>query len=204
MSMLYRYIDSPIGRLLLAGDEAGLKIIGFPEGKGRVAVDDAWEHGTDCLLDVESQLLEYFDGKRQFFDLQLAPTGTAFQLAVLDALQTIPYGETRSYLDIARQIDRPDAVRAVGAANGRNPLPIVIPCHRVIGADGSLTGFGGGLEGLAAGWKRSFSCCNSKAPACIRQFRIACSSGKTEVPISRNPEVWYPARKSRPEGYDIE
>jgi len=146
MSMLYRYIDSPIGRLLLAGDEAGLKIIGFPEGKGRVAVDDAWEHGTDCLLDVESQLLEYFDGKRQFFDLQLAPTGTAFQLAVLDALQTIPYGETRSYLDIARQIDRPDAVRAVGAANGRNPLPIVIPCHRVIGADGSLTGFGGGLE----------------------------------------------------------
>jgi methylated-DNA-[protein]-cysteine S-methyltransferase len=146
MSMLYRYIDFPIGRLLLAGDEAGLKIIGFPEGKGRVAVDDAWVHSTDCLLDVESQLQEYFDGKRQFFDLQLAPTGTAFQLAVLDALQTIPYGETRSYLDIARQIDRPDAVRAVGAANGRNPLPIVSPCHRVIGADGSLTGFGGGLE----------------------------------------------------------
>lgn len=146
MSMLYRYIESPIGRLLLAGDEAGLKIIGFPEGKGRVAVDDTWEHSTDCLLDVELQLLEYFDAKRQVFDLQLAPTGTAFQLAVLDALQTIPYGETRSYLDIARQIDRPDAVRAVGAANGRNPLPIVIPCHRVIGADGSLTGFGGGLE----------------------------------------------------------
>ena len=146
MSMRYRYIDSPIGRLLLAGDEAGLKIIGFPQGKGRVAVDAAWEHTTDCLLDVESQLLEYFGGRRQFFDLQLAPTGTAFQLAVLDALQTIPYGETRSYLEIARQIGRPDAVRAVGAANGRNPLPIVIPCHRVIGADGSLTGFGGGLE----------------------------------------------------------
>ena len=146
MSMLYRYIDSPIGRLLLAGDEAGLKIIGFPQGKGRVAVDAAWEHSADCLFDVESQLLEYFDGRRQFFDLQLAPTGTAFQLAVLDALQTIPYGETRSYLEIARQIGRPDAVRAVGAANGRNPLPIVIPCHRVIGADGSLTGFGGGLE----------------------------------------------------------
>ena len=146
MSMLYRYIESPVGRLLLAGDEAGLKIIGFPEGKGRVAVDDTWEHSTDCLLDVESQLLEYFDAKRQVFDLQLAPTGTEFQLAVLDALQSIPYGETRSYLDIARQIDRPDAVRAVGAANGRNPLPIVIPCHRVIGADGSLTGFGGGLE----------------------------------------------------------
>ena len=146
MSMLYRYIESPIGRLLLAGDDAGLRIIGFPEGKGRVAVSEAWVHSADCLLDVESQLLEYFDGKRQVFDLELAPTGTVFQIAVLDALQTIPYGETRSYLDIARQIDRPDAVRAVGAANGRNPLPIVIPCHRVIGADGSLTGFGGGLE----------------------------------------------------------
>jgi methylated-DNA-[protein]-cysteine S-methyltransferase len=146
MSMLYRYIESPIGRLLLAGDERSLKFIGFPQGKGRVAVEADWEPSPDCLLDVESQLLEYFDGKRQVFDLQLAPTGTAFQRAVLDALQTIPYGETRSYLDIARQIGRPDAVRAVGAANGRNPLPIVIPCHRVIGADGSLTGFGGGLE----------------------------------------------------------
>jgi methylated-DNA-[protein]-cysteine S-methyltransferase len=146
MSMLYRYIESPIGRLLLAGDEEGLKIIGFPEGKGRVAVEADWEHSGDCLLEVELQLLEYFDAKRQVFDLQLAPTGTAFQLEVLDALQTIPYGETRSYLDIARQIERSDAVRAVGAANGRNPLPIVIPCHRVIGADGSLTGFGGGLE----------------------------------------------------------
>ena len=92
------------------------------------------------------QLTEYFAGKRQSFDLQLAPQGTDFQLAVLAALQTIPHGETRSYLDIARQIGRPSAVRAVGAANGRNPLPIVIPSHRVIGADGSLTGFGGGLE----------------------------------------------------------
>ncbi len=144
--MFYRNIESPIGQLLLAGDESGLKIIGFPQGKGRVDADASWECRTDCLSDVESQLLEYFDGKRDSFDLKLAPTGTPFQLAVLDALQTIPYGETRSYLDIARQIDRPAAVRAVGAANGRNPLPIVIPCHRVIGADGSLTGFGGGLE----------------------------------------------------------
>jgi len=144
--MFYRYIKSPIGQLLLAGDEDGLKFIGFPLGKGQVAVDTGWEHSSDCLLDVESQLREYFDGKRQSFELKLAPTGTAFQLAVLDALLTIPFGETRSYLDIARQIGRPAAVRAVGAANGRNPLPIVIPCHRVIGADGGLTGFGGGLE----------------------------------------------------------
>ena len=143
--MLYRYIESPIGMLLLAGDENGLGIIGFPEGKGKVPVEAGWEHRSDCFGDVESQLLEYFDGSRQSFDLQLAPAGTAFQMAVLQALQTIPYGETRSYRDIAAHIGRPKAVRAVGAANGRNPLPIVIPCHRVIGADGSLTGFGGGL-----------------------------------------------------------
>ena len=144
--MLYRHIDSPIGQLLLAGDEDGLKFIGFPEGKGKVAVDTAWEHKADSFSDAKSQLLEYFQGRRHAFDLKLAPSGTDFQLAVLAALQTIPSGETRSYLDIAKQIGRPKAVRAVGAANGRNPLPIVIPCHRVIGADGSLTGFGGGLE----------------------------------------------------------
>jgi methylated-DNA-[protein]-cysteine S-methyltransferase len=143
--MLYRHIDSPIGQLLLAGDEEGLKIIGFPEGKGKVAIDTDWEHKADCFPDAQFQLLEYFQGRRHAFDLKLAPSGTDFQLAVLAALQTIPCGETRSYLDIANQIGRPKAVRAVGAANARNPLPIVIPCHRVIGADGSLTGFGGGL-----------------------------------------------------------
>jgi methylated-DNA-[protein]-cysteine S-methyltransferase len=144
--MLYRYIRSPIGRLLLAGDDNGLALVGFPEGKGKIDPETGWELDGDCFIDAESQFLQYFDGKRRAFDLKLAPTGTAFQLAVLDALQTIPFGETRSYVEIARQIGRPKAVRAVGAANGRNPLPIVIPCHRVIGADGSLTGFGGGLE----------------------------------------------------------
>lgn len=144
--MLYRYIGSPLGRLLLAGDDDGLALVGFPEGKGKIVPETGWEVGSDCFIDAESQLLQYFDGKRRTFDLKLAPTGTAFQLTVLNALQTIPFGETRSYLDIARQIGRPKAVRAVGAANGRNPLPIVIPCHRVIGTDGSLTGFGGGLE----------------------------------------------------------
>jgi methylated-DNA-[protein]-cysteine S-methyltransferase len=144
--MLYRYIDSPIGQLLLAGDREGLKIIGFPQGKGKVSTGADWELTSNGFLDAELQLAEYFDGRRRSFDLNLAPQGTDFQLAVLAALQTIPHGETRSYLDIAIQIGRPKAVRAVGAANGRNPLPIVIPCHRVIGADGSLTGFGGGLE----------------------------------------------------------
>ena len=144
--MLYRYFDSPIGQLLLAGDGEGLEIIGFPQGKGKVSIGTDWEPMSYGFLDAELQLAEYFAGKRRSFDLNLAPQGTEFQLAVLAALQTIPYGETRSYLDIAIQIGRPKAVRAVGAANGRNPLPIVIPCHRVIGADGSLTGFGGGLE----------------------------------------------------------
>ena len=144
--MLYRYIDSPIGALLLAGDDAGLRVIGFPRGKGRVELEAHWSARPDCFADAELQLQEYFAGKRRVFDLRLAPSGTDFQLAVLAALQTIPHGETRSYLDIARQIGRPNAVRAVGAANGHNPLPIVIPCHRVIGHDGSLSGFGGGLE----------------------------------------------------------
>ena len=144
--MLYRYIDSPVGQLLLAGDESGLKFIGFPQGKGQLTPDPLWQLDPVCFSDAESQLSEYFEGNRRVFELRLAPDGTEFQLQVLQALQTIPSGETRSYGEIAQQIGRPDAVRAVGAANGRNPLPIVIPCHRVIGADGSLTGFGGGLE----------------------------------------------------------
>ena len=144
--MRYRYMDSPIGSLLLAGDASGLKIIGFPEGKGKVTPPSEWIEDKDGFVDVVQQLKEYFDGERTEFDLRLSPSGTPFQLDVLDALLTIPLGETRSYQEIARQIGRPSAVRAVGAANGRNPIPIVIPCHRVIGADGSLTGFGGGLE----------------------------------------------------------
>lgn len=145
--MKYRYIESPIGRLLLAGEDAGpLTLIGFPEGKGRIEPVDDWVQDDSAFTAAARQLAEYFAGERTAFDLELGPTGTAFQLAVLDALRTIPYGETRSYGDIAAQLGRPKAVRAVGAANGRNPLPIVIPCHRVIGANGSLTGFGGGID----------------------------------------------------------
>ena len=143
--MNYRYVRSPIGEILVAGDSDGLKFVGFPDGKGRVEPDPSWQLDKDGFEDVTRQLGEYFAGKRKQFNLKLAPNGTPFQLQVLEALQQIPYGETRSYLDIATGIGKPKAVRAVGAANGRNPLPIVIPCHRVIGADGSLTGFGGGL-----------------------------------------------------------
>ena len=143
--MYFTYSDSPIGQLLLGGDDSALALIGFPEGKGQVTPLDSWQRNDSVFDDVKQQLAEYFAGQRREFDLELSPHGTEFQLQVLDALQTIPFGETRSYLDIATAIQRPKAVRAVGAANGRNPLPIVIPCHRVIGADGSLTGFGGGL-----------------------------------------------------------
>jgi len=142
----YRYIDSPIGEILLAGDDHGLHYIGFPEGKGRILPQPDWTRSHTAFADAAQQLSEYFQGRRRSFDLKLSPHGTGFQLAVLQALQTIPYGETRSYADIARAVGKPNAVRAVGAANGRNPLPIVIPCHRVIGSNGSLTGFGGGLD----------------------------------------------------------
>ena len=143
--MDYRYIPSPIGRLLLAGDSKGLSYIGFPEGRGQLAIAPHWQLSKHCFSEAEQQLQQYFAGERRQFDLTLAPTGTDFQLEVLAALEEIPCGQTRSYADIAQRIGRPRAVRAVGAANGRNPLPIVIPCHRVIGKDGSLTGFGGGL-----------------------------------------------------------
>ena len=144
--MDYRYIESPLGKLLLAGDEAGLRVIGFPSGKGKVRPQPDWHLSPECCMDAEQQLGEYFLAQRTEFDLKLAPVGTKFQLDVLNALREIPCGETRSYLQIAERIGKPKAVRAVGAANGRNPLPIVIPCHRVIGSNGSLTGFGGGLE----------------------------------------------------------
>lgn len=143
--MQYRKMKSPIGQLLLAGNDDVLEVIGFPEGKGVVEIQADWQERRSAFAEAVAQLKEYFAGQRKTFDLKLKPNGTEFQLAVLDALIDIPYGQTASYQDIANAVGRPKAVRAVGAANGRNPLPIVIPCHRVIGSDGSLTGFGGGL-----------------------------------------------------------
>ncbi|MCB1645392.1 MAG: methylated-DNA--[protein]-cysteine S-methyltransferase [Pseudomonadales bacterium] len=144
--MKYRYVESPIGQLLIAGDDDGLCYIGFPSGKGQLSPGADWIEDSEVCEDVRQQLEEYFAGERTTFDVRLKPHGTEFQLQVLAALQEIPFGETRSYRDIAERIGRPRAVRAVGAANGRNPIPIIIPCHRVVGADGSLTGFGGGLD----------------------------------------------------------
>jgi len=143
--MHYTFDSSPIGQLLLAGSETALKVVGFRSGSKARSAEPDWERNDEPFVDVARQLHEYFDGKRRSFDLDVESGASGFQADVLDALRRIPYGETRSYGDVARDIRRPNAVRAVGAANGRNPLPIVIPCHRVIGHDGDLTGFGGGL-----------------------------------------------------------
>lgn len=143
--MRYRYFDSAIGPLLIAGDSSGLREIRFPE-QGRPATPPTnWTRDDAAHPDVVQQLGEYFAGERMQFDLELNPSGTDFQLSVLDELIRIPYGQTASYSDIALRVGRPAAVRAVGAANGRNPIPIIIPCHRVIGKSGKLTGFAGGL-----------------------------------------------------------
>ncbi len=144
--MYYCYFDTPIGELLLAGEANALSMIGFPKGVMRRDPEPDWIYNEEPFADVREQLAEYFSGERKDFDLPLTIAGTEFQLSVLEALQKIPYGETRSYGAIAKQIGRPRAVRAVGAANGRNPIPIIVPCHRVIGHTGDLTGFGGGLD----------------------------------------------------------
>lgn len=144
--MYYCYLDTPIGEILLAGDDDALSMIGFPKGKMRRDPEPDWIYNEKPLENARRQLGEYFAGTRKDFDLAVILDGTEFQVAVLKALQQIPYGETVSYGDIAKRIGRPKAVRAVGAANGRNPIPIVVPCHRVIGSSGDLTGFGGGLD----------------------------------------------------------
>jgi len=148
--MYYCYFDTPIGELLLAGETDALSMIGFPKGAMRRDPEANWIYSEAPFENVRSQLAEYFSGERKNFDLPLSLAGTEFQVAVLEALQQIPYGETTSYGAIAKKIGRPKAVRAVGAANGRNPIPIIVPCHRVIGSGGDLTGFGGGLDTKAA------------------------------------------------------
>lgn len=143
--ILYTTLESPIGPLLLAADDAGLRHILFQAGPRSQGPDPAWRRVDSLPLEAADQLDAYFAGNLREFDLPLAPEGTTFQLEVWAALEEIPYGQTTTYAGIANQIGRPTSTRAVGAANGQNPLPIVVPCHRVIGSDGSLTGFGGGL-----------------------------------------------------------
>src|SRR5882724_533053 len=141
----YTWFDSPVGSLLLAGSSAGLKLVSFGAGNRARSVDPEWQVDNAAFVEVVAQLQAYFGGKRKNFELDLVLEGTDFQKKVWTALQEIPYGETISYKKLAESVGSPKAVRAVGAANGANPMPIIIPCHRVIGNDGSLTGFGGGL-----------------------------------------------------------
>ena len=147
----YTVIDSPLGPVLVAGDAAGLRHISFLAGTAALQPGPEWTRDEAPLREALRQLCAYFAGALRHFELPLAPRGTEFQQRVWRALREIPYGETTSYGELARSIGRPSASRAVGAANGRNPLPIVVPCHRVIGSTGRLTGFAGGLhlkEGL--------------------------------------------------------
>ena len=143
--MLCRRIDSPVGPLMLAADDNGLRHIEFRDNRHPADTGD-WHGGDNPILQAtEAQLGEYFAGMRTTFDLPLAPRGTDFQVSVWRELARIPFGTTISYAQLAVRMGNANAMRAVGAANGRNPLPIVLPCHRVIGADGALVGFGGGL-----------------------------------------------------------
>jgi methylated-DNA-[protein]-cysteine S-methyltransferase len=131
---------------MLAGDSAGLSDIRFMEGRRPTLPDPSWVVDDRPFREAAAQFRAYFEGKLREFDLPLVPRGTEFQLQVWNALREIPYGKTCSYAELAQTIGKPKAVRAVGAANGRNPLAIVVPCHRVIGSDGSLTGYGGGMR----------------------------------------------------------
>lgn len=144
--VIYTYVDTPIGALLVARGDDGLVAIHFEKNGAPASPREEWQRDDSAFADVREQFRAYFAHELQDFDLKLAPRGTAFQLDVWKALRSIRYGETRSYAQLARMIGRESAVRAVGAANGANPLPIVIPCHRVVGSNGALTGFGGGIQ----------------------------------------------------------
>lgn len=144
--LFHTTVDSPIGELLLVGDGSSLHGLHMQEGRTKIEVDARWKKAAAPFAGVRDQLDEYFDGRRTSFDVPLTMTGSAFQRRVWSELQAIPYGESISYGELARRIGIPSASRAVGTANRLNPIAVIVPCHRVIGADGSLTGYGGGLE----------------------------------------------------------
>jgi methylated-DNA-[protein]-cysteine S-methyltransferase len=145
MRLAFSDIESPIGRLRLAGDGDRLHVLSFLEGKENLDAPVDWQNDAAPLTEAVEQLKAYFAGELRQFTLPLAPNGTLFQLRVWNELTRIPYGETISYRELAERIGNPRACRAVGLANGSNPIAIVVPCHRVIGANGKLTGYGGGL-----------------------------------------------------------
>lgn len=144
--LIYTTVHSPIGQLLLLSDGEALRGLYMQEGRKPATINPSWVCSTEPFADVTEQLNEYFAARRTVFDIPLALEGAPFEREVWHALEEIPYGETVSYGQIARRLNQPSAARAVGLANGRNPIAVIVPCHRVIGADGTLTGYGGGLE----------------------------------------------------------
>jgi methylated-DNA-[protein]-cysteine S-methyltransferase len=143
---VYTTLASPIGELLLLGDGRRLHGLYMQHGRRPIEIGAAWERRVEPFIKAQAQLREYFAGERSTFDLPLSLDGSDFERRVWHGLQQIPYGETISYGELARRIGAPSAARAVGLANGRNPIAVIVPCHRVIGANGTLTGYGGGLE----------------------------------------------------------
>ncbi|MBV9798422.1 MAG: methylated-DNA--[protein]-cysteine S-methyltransferase [Solirubrobacterales bacterium] len=145
-NLMYTTMTSPIGELLLVGNDQALHRLHMQSGPRPAAIDPRWEPGARPFADVAVQLDEYFAGARKAFDVPLELEGNPFEVQVWRELRRVPYGETISYGELARRVGDPGAARAVGLANARNPIAVIVPCHRVIGADGSLTGYGGGLE----------------------------------------------------------
>jgi methylated-DNA-[protein]-cysteine S-methyltransferase len=155
----YCHLESPLGPLLVSRDEIGITTLWLPSGRHPTSALPSWSREDAAFDDVADQLTEYFAGARTTFDLPLHPIGSAFQLRVWAALHDIPYGETTSYGVQASRIGVPNGARAVGLANGQNPISIIVPCHRVVGANGSLTGYGGGLD--AKRWLLSLEASNA-------------------------------------------
>jgi methylated-DNA-[protein]-cysteine S-methyltransferase len=145
-TLAYTEIESPVGKLLLAGSEESLNVLWFQSETRAMKPDSSWRRDERPLRRALEELQEYFAGKRHDFTLDVQPAGTPFQRTVWNELRRIPYGETISYGELADRVGNPKASRAVGLANGANPISIVVPCHRVIGANGKLTGYGGGLN----------------------------------------------------------
>src|SRR5437763_6629357 len=144
--MIYTTFHSPIGELLLAGDDSGLRLLSIQDAPRPRSIAHTWRRDDNVFAATRTQLVQYFAGTRREFDVELSLHGNPFELRVWQELCDIPYGETATYGEIAREIGAPSAARAVGLANARNPVALIVPCHRVIGSDGGLTGYGGGLE----------------------------------------------------------
>lgn len=143
--MYYTNYNSPFGNIILTANDDGLTALSFSEGEKALNIDTSYNEKPEYFKEITLQLSQYFTNKRQSFNLTLAPKGTPFQQQVWQALQTIPYGDTENYAWLAKKINNEKAVRAVGSANGKNPIALIIPCHRVIGSNKTLTGYAGGL-----------------------------------------------------------